>query len=76
MTQFYVKPPKGIDQGEASVFGCSIVLKQGLVYVAGVVREGATIVYDVKQPQWAGSDDLFVAQCGFIWWLKQLGTSG
>jgi hypothetical protein len=75
-TQFYVKPPKGIDQGEASAFGCSIVPKQGLVCVAGVVQEGATIAYDVKQPRSAGSDDLFVAQFGSIRWLKQLGTSG
>jgi hypothetical protein len=79
-TQFYVKPPNGMDQGEASAFGCSIVPKQGLLYVAGVVREGATIAYDVKQPRSAGSDDLFVAQLhtkdGSIRWLKQLGTSG
>jgi hypothetical protein len=79
-TLFYVKPPKGTDLGGASAFGCSIVPKQGLVYVAGVVREGATIAYDVKQPRSAGSDDLFVAQLetkdGSIRWLKQLGTSG
>jgi hypothetical protein len=57
-----------------------IVPKQGLVYVAGVVREGANIAYDVKQPRLAGSDDTFVAQLetkdGSMRWLKQLGISG
>ena len=72
--QLYVKE-KG---GTSAAFGCSVVPNQGFIYVAGVVKNGATMDYpSVKS---AGLDDVFVAQLnttdGNIRWLKQLGSAG
>ena len=80
--QFHVQPGKGHDTGTSSAFGCSVVPDQDVLYVSGVVKDGATINYSGSQQTQisAGSDDIFVAQLnatdGSVRWLQQIGSSG
>jgi hypothetical protein len=63
----------------ASAFGCAVVQGQQLLYVAGVVENGATLEY-AGIPFSAGKDDIFVAQLstaeGSVNWLRQIGSHG
>jgi hypothetical protein len=64
--------------GASSAYGCSVDNSQGLIYVAGVVKNGASMDYPSTTS--AGNDDIFVTQLdtgtGHIQWLNQFGSSG
>eukprot|EP00339_Tiarina_fusa_P025486 CAMPEP_0117006464 /NCGR_PEP_ID=MMETSP0472-20121206/6683_1 /TAXON_ID=693140 ORGANISM="Tiarina fusus, Strain LIS" /NCGR_SAMPLE_ID=MMETSP0472 /ASSEMBLY_ACC=CAM_ASM_000603 /LENGTH=1198 /DNA_ID=CAMNT_0004707937 /DNA_START=301 /DNA_END=3897 /DNA_ORIENTATION=+ len=63
---------------EATAFGCTV--DNGNVYVAGIVKDGASIVSPDNGAQTSmGMDDLFVAKMaassGEVSWARQFGTS-
>jgi hypothetical protein len=76
--QLYVVSASKGAPGVSSAYGCSISHGQGVVYVAGVVKNGATLDYPSTKS--AGEDDIFVAQLdtgtGHIKWLNQFGSAG
>jgi hypothetical protein len=79
--QLEVKPSWGSSKPtDAQVYGCAVDGESSTVYVAGVVKGGASMVFSADDPQIsAGKNDLFVANLesasGEVRWVKQLGTS-
>ena len=65
---------------EAKLLGCAVDGISDTIYVAGVIKDDAAMVYSVNDPQLSsGKDDLFVANLskgtGTVSWIKQMGTS-
>jgi hypothetical protein len=79
--QLSVTHASGTDDKPAAAIalGCDVIAKDKLMYVAGVVENGATIDYEMPQSS-AGGDDIFVAQLmtddGTVKWVRQIGSSG
>lgn len=82
LKHFTMRPGTNNPLAQGAAYGCSVV-NQGegnnLVYVAGVVEDGATMDGADVTPGAAG-DDIFVAQLngadGSINWIHQVGTAG
>jgi hypothetical protein len=65
-----------VDVALAAAYGCAVT-KDNLVYVAGVIEDGATMDDATVSPG-AANDDLFVAQLdgrsGQVNWIQQVGS--
>jgi hypothetical protein len=57
-----------------SAFGCDVIPGNELMYVAGTVKNGATI--DFPGTSSAGQDDICIAQDGTLQWIEQVGSNG
>jgi hypothetical protein len=64
----------------AYALDCKVTDDGSLVYVAGIVENGAIMEYDVQAQRSNGRDDVFIVQLngvdGTINWLHQIGTAG
>jgi hypothetical protein len=79
--QFHTSNVSSSDSKPSAVaYGCAVVPREGILYVAGVVENGGSIDLEERKSKSHGDDDIFVARLdtldGAVRWLRQIGTSG
>lgn len=80
LKHFTMTPTNSSTLAEASAYGCAVTSDpngRNLIYVAGVIQDGATMDGAQRTPK-SALDDLFVAQLngddGTVNWIHQIGT--